>query len=257
MATGDVLGLSLWAFVGVLQLLFGATWIAAARLSDTLRRALLAMAWFNLMLGTSLLLVGWRGEGPYFLTHTVSNLMQVVGCVLLRQAGCGLTGAAPRRAAPAGAAGRRRGAGAGHEPGHGAGAGGGEPAGQCLGGAAGRHPGGAAAAAQWRAARGVGGAVQRGLGRHGPGGAGGRRPVHRRRGRHPLPRQLGAGLGAAGADLRDQHGRRLPGLRPLGARGEPPAAPGRADRPGRWRDAGRRAGPGVAAPAPIGAARWW
>lgn len=98
MATGDVLGLSLWAFVGVLQLLFGATWIAAAWLSDTLRRALLAMAWFNLMLGTSLLLVGWRDEGPYFLTHTVSKLMQVVGCVLLWQAGCGLTGAAPRHA---------------------------------------------------------------------------------------------------------------------------------------------------------------
>lgn len=98
MSANEVLGLSLWTFVGILQLLFGVSWIAAARLSDAMRRSLLAMAWFNLMLGASLLLVGWRDEGPYFLTQTVSNLMQVVGYVLLWQAGCGLTGAQPRHA---------------------------------------------------------------------------------------------------------------------------------------------------------------
>lgn len=93
MLEAGVPGLSLWTFVGVMQLMFGVTWLAAARLSDPLRQALLSMAWFNLLTGASLLLMGQRETGSYFLTHTVANLMQVVGYVLLWRAGAGLTGA--------------------------------------------------------------------------------------------------------------------------------------------------------------------
>lgn len=93
MPTSDVLGLSLWTFVGAMQLMFGVTWLAAARLSDPLRHALRDMAWFNLLIGAELLLVGQRDTDAYFLTHTVSNLLQVVGFVLLWRAGAGLTGA--------------------------------------------------------------------------------------------------------------------------------------------------------------------
>ena len=93
MPTSDVLGLSMWTFVGILQLLFGATWIAAARLSDPLRRSLLAVAWFNLLVGASLLLLAWHGGGNAFLTGTLPNLLQAVGYVLLWRAGTGLTGA--------------------------------------------------------------------------------------------------------------------------------------------------------------------
>lgn len=96
MPTSDVLGLSLWTFVGVMQLMFGITWLAAARLSDPLRQALRNMAWFNLLVGASLLLMGQRDDGSasaFFLTSTLPNLLQVVGFVMLWRAGCGLTGA--------------------------------------------------------------------------------------------------------------------------------------------------------------------
>jgi GGDEF domain-containing protein len=80
-------------FVGLMQVMFGVTWLAAARLSDALRQPLLCMAWFNLLVGASLLLFAQRDAGPYFLTHTAVDLLQLVGFVQLWRAAAGLTGA--------------------------------------------------------------------------------------------------------------------------------------------------------------------
>jgi diguanylate cyclase (GGDEF)-like protein len=98
MAAIDAPDLSLWAVVGVLQLLLGVAWVVALRRSVAPRRALLAMAGFNGLVGASLLLLAWRGGGPHILTHGVASLLQVVGGVLLWRAGCGLTGAPLHRA---------------------------------------------------------------------------------------------------------------------------------------------------------------
>lgn len=93
MAANEVSALSLWALAGMALLLLGVAWVAAARRSAAPRRALLAMAGFNGLVGASFLLVAWRGIGPHILTHGVANLLQVVGYVLLWRAGCSLTGA--------------------------------------------------------------------------------------------------------------------------------------------------------------------
>lgn len=83
----------LWTFVGLLQLMFGVAWLGAARLSDGLRPALVAMAWFNLLVGTSLLLLAWHRGDNAFVTGTLPNLLQAVGYVLMWRAGAALTGA--------------------------------------------------------------------------------------------------------------------------------------------------------------------
>ena len=66
--------------------LFGLGWKVAIRPPPGLHAAVKGMAAFNLAVAVSMVLIGMRGHGPYFVTHTVSNLLTLWGIVALVQA---------------------------------------------------------------------------------------------------------------------------------------------------------------------------
>lgn len=78
---------TLWVFVGLMLCMFGIAWLAAGRLSRSLRPALRAMAGFNLLNGVSLLLFAQQGLVPGLMAGPFVNLLQSAGYVLLWRAG--------------------------------------------------------------------------------------------------------------------------------------------------------------------------
>lgn len=88
----DVLGMGLWSYVGVLMLMFGVAWLSVLRPGSSLRRALIGVAAFNMVSGSSLVLVGLRDSLPFWFGHTLPNVLGVIGYVLMWRAGQALVG---------------------------------------------------------------------------------------------------------------------------------------------------------------------
>ena len=91
-------GLDVWPQLGVTLLMFGATWLAAARLSSVWRRALTWVALFNLLEGSALVLLalGEWAQWPYLLRGPVLMLLAIAGYVAFWYAGGLLSGLPPR-----------------------------------------------------------------------------------------------------------------------------------------------------------------
>ena len=77
----------LWMQVAAQLLLIGMAWTAAIRMSREYRSSIVGLVAFNLALGLSLLLIGFRGTLPYFLTHSLANLLGLWAIVAVVQAG--------------------------------------------------------------------------------------------------------------------------------------------------------------------------
>lgn len=88
----DVYGWRLWFYVGCLMLMFGVAWLTVLRHGSSLRRALVGVAVFNLVMGVSLLLVGLRDSLPYWMGYTLVNPLQIVAYVVIWRAGQAMVG---------------------------------------------------------------------------------------------------------------------------------------------------------------------
>lgn len=66
--------------------LFGVAWKVAIKPPPGLQGTLKGLSAFNLVTAVSLVLIGLRGHGPYFVTHAVSNLLTLWAFVALIQA---------------------------------------------------------------------------------------------------------------------------------------------------------------------------
>jgi diguanylate cyclase (GGDEF)-like protein len=77
--------MSLALLVGLQLLLYGVLWgLCAIAFRDERKAALLWMG-YALVSGISVVLIGWRPEGPVWLTHTGVSLTSVLGLVLARR----------------------------------------------------------------------------------------------------------------------------------------------------------------------------
>ncbi len=76
----------LWALVAAQLLLMGLAWTATIPISRSLRGSVVGLVAFNLVLGVSLLLIGFRDHLPYFVGHTFSNFLSLWALVAIIQA---------------------------------------------------------------------------------------------------------------------------------------------------------------------------
>ena len=76
----------LWTLVAAQLLLMGLAWTAAIPMSRALRGGIVGLVAFNLVMGVSLLLIGFRDELPYFVGHTFSNVLSLWALVAVIQA---------------------------------------------------------------------------------------------------------------------------------------------------------------------------
>jgi diguanylate cyclase (GGDEF)-like protein len=76
----------LWTLVAAQLLLMGMAWTAAIPMSRALRGGVVGLVAFNLVMGVSLMLIGFRDELPYFVGHTFSNVLSLWALVAVIQA---------------------------------------------------------------------------------------------------------------------------------------------------------------------------
>lgn len=76
----------LWTLVAAQLLVMGLAWTATIPIARSYRGGVVGLVAFNLVLGLSLLLIGFRDEVPYFLGHTFSNFLSLWALVAIIQA---------------------------------------------------------------------------------------------------------------------------------------------------------------------------
>jgi diguanylate cyclase (GGDEF)-like protein len=81
----------LWLMVGLQLVLFGLGWLGAAGVSSDEQVHMRGLAVFNIGVGISLALIGLRGNLPYLLTHTLSNLCSMLSFAMLWRTALAMT----------------------------------------------------------------------------------------------------------------------------------------------------------------------